>query len=400
MQRYRFVDTDSHVFEPEDIWDNYLEPEYRGVIRSVNKYVGDSLAFYQKIEVGGYTIPTDGIDPKSPSPSLLLAEEEATNVGLGEVLPGLGDAYEDYARKNFPPDIYEEAMDSSGVDYMIIYPTVGLYSTSAPSTDAPTAAAIRRAYNNWLYDFCSEAGDRVIGAASIDLRDPDEAIKEVRRCVRDLGFKAAHINPTPVGEHRVYDPFYDRLWAEIADLDVPVGVHVGSGNPSDIMLYHYLRGLQPTQVTTAFTMGNMLASASFIMGGVLERHPTLRLVHLESGAGWVAFWLDRLEAGAFGGFRDVDKPGLKLTPTEYFQRQCYISADPDDPGIKQVIDVMGDDNIVTALDFSHPEGRRYRGAVQAFLNLPDISEESKRKILWDNALKLHSIVPATVPSLD
>jgi predicted TIM-barrel fold metal-dependent hydrolase len=95
-----------------------------------------------------------------------------------------------------------------------------------------------------------------------------------------------------------------------------------------------------------------------------------------------------------GGFRGLEIPGLKMHPIDYFRRQCYISADPDDPGIKQVIEVMGDDNIVTATDFSHPEGRRYARAVKEMLELPGVSEESKRKIMWDNALRLYPIQAA------
>ena len=105
------------------------------------------------------------------------------------------------------------------------------------------------------------------------------------------------------------------------------------------------------------------------------------------------FWMDRLGAGVQGGFRNLEIPGLKLYPIEYFQRQCYISADPDDPGIKQVIEVMGDDNIVAATDFSHPEGRRYASAVKELLELPGVSDQSKHKIMWDNALKLYPIQP-------
>ena len=123
----------------------------------------------------------------------------------------------------------------------------------------------------------------------------------------------------------MYDVLYDRLWAEIADLDVPVGIHVAAGNAADVMTYHYLPGLRVAQATMAFTIGNQIASAAFIMGGVLERHPKLRLVHLESGAGWVAFWLDRLAAGVNGASRDIEIAGLKLAPIEYFQRQCYIT---------------------------------------------------------------------------
>jgi len=202
-----------------------------------------------------------------------------------------------------------------------------------------------------------------------------------------------HINPVPVGSHRLYDSFYEPLWNALEDLDVPLAIHTGTGTAADEMLYHYIPGLRHAQTTVAFTIGNMLACTALIMGGVLEHHPRLRVVHLESGAGWVPFWLDRLAASVQGGFRGLEIPGLKLSPIEYFQRQCYISADQDDPGIKHVIEVLGDDNIVTATDFAHPEGRRYLSAVKQLLELPGVSLESKRKIMWDNALKLYPIQP-------
>jgi uncharacterized protein len=212
----------------------------------------------------------------------------------------------------------------------------------------------------------------VFGAASVDLRDAEEAAREARRCVKQFDFKAVHINPVPVGQHRLYDTFYEPLWATLEDLNVPLAIHTGTGTAADDMLYHYLPGLRTAQTTVAFTIGNMFACTALIMGGVLERHPKLRVVHLESGAGWVPFWLDRLSASVQGGFRGLEIPGLKLSPREYFQRQCYISADPDDPGIRQVIEYLGDENIVTATDFAHPEGRRYAWAVKEMLELPGV----------------------------
>jgi len=276
---------------------------------------------------------------------------------------------------------------------MVAYPTLGLFTCTVPHLSAATAAAYRRAYNNWLHDFCAAAGGRVFGAASVDLRDAEEAAREARRCVKEFGFKAVQINPVPVGEHRLYDLFYDPLWNALEELDVPLAIHTGAGTAADEMLYDYLPHLRIAQSTVAFTVGNMLASAALILGGVLERHPKLRVVHLESGAGWAAFWLDRLGAGVQGGIRGLGIPGLSLHPMEYFQRQCYISADTYVPGIKQVIDVLGDDNIVVATDFGHPEGHKYAHAVQEVLELPGVAEASKRKILWDNALKLYPIHP-------
>jgi predicted TIM-barrel fold metal-dependent hydrolase len=383
MDRVRFIDADSHILEPNNIWERYLEPKFRsempriytGYYEQDAKGKSTDLAFYNDVSVGGCDMPLEGVH------------------GSPIIMPGLGEAYDDYARQGFPPSTYIDAMERVGIDYMVVYPTAGLYSCAAPNLSAATAAAYRRAYNNWLHDFCSAAGERLVGAASLDLRDPEEAAREATRCVKELGFKAVHINPVPVGERRLYESLYDRLWATISDLDVPVGVHVGALNGCDAMLYHYLPGLGTAESIIAFSIGNMLASTAFIMGGVLERHPRLRVVHLESGAGWAAFWMYRLAAGVQGGFKGLPIPGLKMAPVEYFQRQCYISADPDDPGIKQVIDTIGDDNVVVATDFGHPEGRHYSRAVEEVMGLPGVSERSKRKIMWDNALKLYPIRP-------
>jgi predicted TIM-barrel fold metal-dependent hydrolase len=394
-----FIDSDAHVIEPHDMFERYLEPKYRAEMPVAwADYQGDPLALGLEVRIpkpsGGEYVMPFGDDPLTGLNRIDSHSRLAPFGGDSPVaLPGQDEAYAEFARQGFPPEMYKLAMERAGIDYMVVYPSTGLLTTGVPDLPADTAAAYRRAYNNWLHDFCEAAGKRVIGVAAVDLRDAEEAAREARRCVKEFDFKAVYINPVPVGEHRLYDDFYEPLWNTLEDLDVPLAVHAGTGNAADQMLYHYLPRLRTAQTTVAFTMGNMLACTALIMGGVLEQHPRLRVVHLESGAGWVPFWLDRLAAGIQGGFRGVDIPGLKMLPVEYFKRQCFISADPDDPGIQHVIDYLGDDNIVTATDFAHPEGRRYQTAVQEILELPDVALESKKKIMWDNALRLYPILP-------
>ena len=396
MERFRFIDADAHVFEPEDIWDNYLEKKFQGQVTSWVNYkrasednraanLGDAdsddpIAFGVRIEVNGEVMPSSAV-----------ARDRNEFIAAREPLPGLGDAYEEWAKIGFPAGVYKGIMDNSGIDYMILYPTVGLWSAHGTKTDAELGAAIRRAYNSWLGDFCKDAGNRVFGAASIDLRDPETATLEVRRCVKEYGFKAIHLNPTPVGEHRLYESACDPLWAECADLGIAVGVHPGAGNSSDIMLPHYFPGLRSLQGTVAFSIGNMFACGAFIMGGVLERHPELKLVFLESGSGWAAYWPERLESSVNGGSRGLKIQGLSMSPAEYFQRQCFVSAEQDDPGIKLVIETLGDECITTGTDFSHPEGRRYGQAVEHMMELPDVSLASKKKILFDNPNRAYGI---------
>jgi predicted TIM-barrel fold metal-dependent hydrolase len=269
VEKYGFIDTDSHVIEPDDIWDKYLDPKYRADAprtRVGYKNGEEGFGFFNDVTVGGVNMPFG-------------------SYGHLSVMPDLGEIYDEYARAGFPARSYVDAMDKTGIDYMVLYPTAGLYTNQAPDTKADAAAAYRRAYNDWLHDFCSEGDRRLIGAGAIDLRDPEAAAKEAARCVKDLGFKAIMLNPAPVGQYRLYSPEMDRLWATIQDLDVPVGIHCGALNASDPFLYDYFPDLLYAQGVSAFAIGNMIACASMIIGGVLERHPKLRVAHLEAGSG-------------------------------------------------------------------------------------------------------------------
>lgn len=371
-QGYKYIDADAHILEPQTLWDDFLDPRFKD--EKPYTYCGyrnNPLAFEMQLHYKGQGMPW-------------------TIEGASTAVQGLNESYDEFIAKNFSPECYTAVFEKTGCDYMVVYPSVGLYATTFPTLSPATAAAYRRAYNDWLYDFCQRADRRVLGAGSVDLRDPQAAALEARRCVKDLGFKAVHINPTPVAGRHLYDRELDVLWNELEDLDVPLGIHVGAGNLSDSVITNVFPGLKSAGGISAFTIGNMFASIALVAGGVLERHPRLRVVHLESGAGWVAFWMDRMQAGVAGGFREQGL-GTPLKPWEYFLRQCFISADPDDPGIKMVIDNVGVECVVTGTDFGHPEGRAYSKAIPQTLALAGVTDAHKRKIMWDNSARLYNL---------
>ena len=240
LDGYRLIDSDAHVLEPADMFEKYLEPEFRSPLPIAwSGYAGEPLAFGFKLVIpsaaGGEYVMPFGRDPMNDERRSRFGGF-AFDEGEPVTLPGHDEAYLDFARKGFAPEIYSMAMERTGIDYMVVYPTVGLLTTAVPNLAADAAAAYRRAYNNWLHDFCSEAGGRVFGAASVDLRDAEEAAREARRCVNQFGFKAVHINPVPVGNHRLYDSFYEPLWNALEELDVPLAIHTGTGTAADDML--------------------------------------------------------------------------------------------------------------------------------------------------------------------
>src|SRR2546422_6981644 len=84
------------------------------------------------------------------------------------------------------------------------------------------------------------------------------------------------------------------------------------------------------------TMEMMLVALSVIWGGVVDRHPRLRIAFLESGGGWIAPWLDRMD-------RHFDDQGFnesapKTRPSELFQRNCWISFEPVESSIAVLAD--------------------------------------------------------------
>jgi predicted TIM-barrel fold metal-dependent hydrolase len=151
------------------------------------------------------------------------------------------------------------------------------------------------------------------------------------------------------------------------------------------------RLVHPEQVhICTHPMEQMISAVSIIYGGLLERFPGLRVAFLEAGCGWVPFWLHRMDEHwenstrrNFGVHHVLTQP-----PSEYFRRQCYVSADADEYMLPQVIELIGDDHIVFTTDYPHPDSP-WPHAAESFLAIPGVSDESKAKILWDNALALY-----------
>jgi predicted TIM-barrel fold metal-dependent hydrolase len=133
----------------------------------------------------------------------------------------------------------------------------------------------------------------------------------------------------------------------------------------------------------------MLAVSAFSAGGVLERFPKLKVAFLEGNCSWLPWLLYRIDEywEMQGALADIP---LRQKPSEYFKQQCYISVDVDEALVKNVVDYMGDDNIVISTDYPHIDCR-WPHALDEFLSIP-IPEQSKKKILWDNCARLYGVL--------
>ena len=379
----KVVDADGHVLEPSHLWEEYLEPEYKSrAIRIV------------KDEKGLEYIEVDG------EKSILGAEGTLGNVATtgktrewrleNSLNPGAF-TYEDglaLAPGSCDPHQRIKLMDREGIDIALLYHTI-IVQTMSEWRDPKLAAAYSRAYNNWIMDFCKPYPTRLIPIPHIALLDVEEGVEELKR-VAKLGAKAVTIGAEAPNKCPYGDSFYDPFWAEAQEIGIPVTIHPHDSVNAPGIIEGYYKTTYSEHYWWHLTTAGMhmfICFASLFQGGVFERFPTLKVVVLETGCGWLKWLLDRMDdVYEVAGFTTK----MKLPPSEYFQRQCWIAMDPDEKFAPAVIREVGADKFLWASDYPHSDGVPY--PVDALKEtLKELPEDDQRKILGENAIKLYNL---------
>ncbi len=377
---FKVADSDMHIFEPSDLWQRYIEPEFRHAAPvGLNEMPRDMRVRVQSTIVlrGGPAQPAG-----ATRGSAWRDEHES--------------AYAEPAKCGWDPPSQLDAMDREGLDLAVLFPSRGLFvlGIDTPQVvgfdgmEPRFAAAIARAYNNWLADFCKGGPDRFFGAAMVAPHDVESAVAEARRCVETLGFKAVFLTPGCVNRRPWHDRYYDLLWAECERLAIPVAFH--GGGRTHLKPDYSLEIFDRLLIWHTFNqpIGIMAVEASLTAGGVLERFPDLRFALLEGNCGWAPWLMHRLDEH-YEWVGAMDAPDLRKKPSEYFRSNCFLNIEADEDPAKYYIDWFGDDNLIFSTDYPHADSL-YPNSVKRFLELP-LSDDSKQKILWDNCCRLYNI---------
>ena len=338
------VDADGHVLEPPDLWERYLEPRYRERALRIRK---DAKGL-EYLEIDG-------------KPSKLVARGMPAGLGAMDRIGGIklerektGLGYVDNASLG-AMDARErlQRLDLEGIERALLYPTLGVL-WECECEDLDLTQAYVRAYNRWIVDFCSDSGGRLIPIAQLSLGIPEAAEAELRRAAKD-GVRGVWVPPFVMTRQPLGHPEHHRVFAAAQELGLPLAIHPsfeplwaapGRFGRMTSRRYSFLLNVTaPDAVRHAFT--------SLFQFGIFDLFPELRVVVLESGAGWIGYWLDRMDAvfeSPIG--RSV---ALKEKPSTYFRRQCWISGDPDETSLAPILPVVGEDRFFWASDFPHPD---------------------------------------------
>ena len=274
----RMIDADGHIVEPRVLWEEYVEPEFRDRVIQIRPDREGREIFYVNGEARN---PLGGSIVMSVIPGGFLDLERARNATYDDVLPG-----------SYDPEERIRVMDVEGIELAVLYPSFWLLYGDI--TDARVAAAACRAYNNWMADFCRPYPARLFGVAPMPLQDVGEAIREMRRAVTELNFKAVFIRPNPFNGRRLNDPAYDPFWHEAQELGIPVAIHSSFGTRMPTLGGDRYRDPFFSHMV-CHPFEQQAACMDMICGGVLERYPRLKVAFLEAGVGWIGYWLDRMD---------------------------------------------------------------------------------------------------------
>ncbi|MCH8141978.1 MAG: amidohydrolase [Proteobacteria bacterium] len=336
------VDADGHILEPPDLWENYLEERYLDRALRIEK---DDNGL-ERLSIGG-------------KPSVMSANGFPSTLGLmGKTAKA--DFRPDPERtylSNMPfgamdADERVQMLDAEGLDAAVLYPTIGIL-WEAELEDIELSQAYCRAYNRWIADFCRPHGKRLVPIAHLSLGDPEAAAVELERAVKD-GCRGAFVVPFTLTHKAHGHPDHDPLYAKAQELDVPIALHP-SFEPTTLRSQRFDDPRRtPLLSSVTASDGVRHAFTTFFDYATFDRFPDLKLVVLESGGGWIGYWMDRLDAV----YEDtIIGTGAKTQkkPSDWFKTNCYISCDPDERTIAAMMALLAEDRFFWASDYPHAD---------------------------------------------
>ena len=374
---YPVIDADGHVSEPQDLWDRCLD-----AATAVRAYAALRMVDHPG---GGVSACLEG--------ELVGEGNFQGGGGFGKTAADMAHAHwnpEDLNPGGFDPHQRIKDMDEMGIDAAVLYPSWCLLANGV--RDPELAAAMCRGFNRYLAEFCRPYPKRLFGAAMVPMQSAAFMV-DVAADAAPSGHKAVAVRPNMVRGRALQQPYYERFWAAVEDLGLAVALHPAATNEVqgvfDLIMQPDPQVSHTLPDALALPMDVMITLSWLMVGGVLDRHPSVRIGMLEASGSWVTMLLERLDkrvryGGGPGGGR---LPEIKTMPSEIFARQCFVAFESEEAAMPRLWDVVGG-SMIWGSDYSHFDGEP---ASEAIKNIASLPEEGQRQIMGANAARLYDL---------
>jgi predicted TIM-barrel fold metal-dependent hydrolase len=403
----RYIDSDGHILEPPTAMLDFAPAAYQDRIWHIDRDADGT----EWVVYNGNRSRAMGL-----SGTAGFSDEDVSRVIAGEI------SYTETRPSGWTADLRLHDMDEDGIDLSVLYPTNMLGLQGLHDVDFGRVQA--RAYNDWCATHIAEGNGRLFGAGALPpMHHPDDiaaVADEIRHVASLPGMVSVFMRPNPAVEWRQFnDPVYDPIWAALDETGLPVAFHPflvpdlpgaceglklsrrrdadGSYEPLETFESGVFEGRGNSLPNIYFTQAianpvDVMSAICFVVsGGVAERFPNAKFMFLEANGGWLVPWLERLDHHAKKFSWDV--PWLKMLPSEYFRRQCWISFDPDESmlGFTANSPLCGADRIIWASDYPHPDAK-FPGVTEELTEALDgLSHEQQQMITSESAIALYGL---------
>ena len=251
-------------------------------------------------------------------------------------------------------------------------------------------------YNDAMAEVQADSGRRLLPMPVLPAWDPEACVTEAKR-VASLDLRGVNMtsDTQDLGAPDLANRAWDPLWEVCADLQLPVHFHIGASLTTMTYFgtYPWESQDEDTKLAIGGTLlfiGNARVVTNIILSGMLDRHPTLKMVSVESGVGWIPFILEALD---YEMSENAPKQlaQMSMLPSEYFRRNLYATFWFEKTNVPALIASVGEDNVLFETDFPHPTCLYPKPLDTVAEKMSTLTPEVQRKILGENAAKLYRL---------
>jgi predicted TIM-barrel fold metal-dependent hydrolase len=378
----KVIDTDAHWSEPADLWTSRAPAAYRDRVPQIKEINGKRRWYIDDIPLARPGA-TSAIGPQGEK----LYGTSFVRKELHEVHPG---------SSQLPGRI--ELMDQLGIFAQIQYPNIAGFGNQnfLKVEDAELRIACTEIYNDAMAELQADSNGRIFPMALIPWWEPSRVVAEIERC-HAMGLRGIVTcsNPNDAGLPYLNDSVWDPMWEACQGLGMPVNFHIGASS-GELDFFgssgwaNYPGEIRLSLGSANIFLGNARVLSNMLVSGVPERYPDLKFVSVESGVGWVPFFLEALDY-QMTETAPTYREHMSLTPSEYFRRQFYCCFWFESEMIERSIEYLGADCILFETDIPHPTSLYPDALPRQAALMSRLDPTTRRKILQDNAAQLYRI---------